>query len=783
MSTKSNILKNRKSKIILNLKKFSNVALFSRKEQEFEKSINSLNKSSKSFINKKSIKNSKLPIPSDDISTYALKTVSTFKNSFNSFSTKILLPKQLMNKTQTEKQFHPYFTITSFRPEGNNSISNNILKRENRNKNKKKHNEKRNIFLLTQSNFKNVSNTMNNDQRLNTISYNFIKKNEKFSLKEKENDIKLLKKIKFIHDRENVDKDEEYLLKLKLEKMYWERFNISVILNKLRDFKYFSYINELKKEVNKNSLENSKNNVDFIKDKINSLNSMKQIYNNTISNKLLEYSKFISNYKDRERRASEILLNQINSIKKQVKNLQNKISKKEFEKVTILKWIYFLIKMKEKKLVLPAYYKKIIETNFQRRKERRKSIAQNIENIKSIQDKHNYFFSHNENIREKDRSNKILKSVRLSTIINENYVKNKFNNFEEKKSPQKSSKKSLKFLDTKNTYSFKKKSVQYNYIFENNNLNTGNIINFSEDNSDINKELKADMDKLIKEGINSSEINRINKYKLHLIYKTPDDLNDRLMEFQNENVLLLKQYEDCRKKLNSTQIKFEQLMNKMITEDYFNLNKKIEEREFELNLLKKKNELLLKQVEDAKKSSKPKKNIINIKNKKSRSQNKKPITQESIRKELLSKIQKLYELCIKNIEVPNKNNDINSDIKSDKNKINKDVIYMLAVIELFVVKLKSKLNVNDKSNILRYELIRKIRNEIDHKHKIEKGQLLRLKEKEKFKNLQEEIEEKTNKILFLRKRKIIPVYNWNNMNKEKRIKFINKVNFEDFMFD
>ena len=783
MSTKSNILKNRKSKINLNLKKFSNVALFSRKEEEFEKSSNSLNKSSKSYINKKNIKNSKLPIPSDDISTYALKTVSTFKNSFNSFSTKILLPKQLMNKTQTEKQFHPYFTITSFRPEGNNSISKNILKRENRNKNKKKHNEKRNIFLLTQSNFKNVSNKMNNDQRLNTISYNFIKKNEKFSLKEKENDIKLLKKIKFIHDRENVDKDEEYLLKLKLEKMYWERFNISVILNKLRDFKYFSYINELKKEVNKNSLENSKNNVDFIKDKINSLNSMKQIYNNTISNKLLEYSKFISNYKDRERRASEILLNQINSIKKQVKNLQNKISKKEFEKVTILKWIYFLIKMKEKKLVLPAYYKKIIETNIQRRKERRKSIAQNIENIKSIQDKHNYFFSHNENIRGKDRSNTILKYVRLSTIINENYVKNKFNNFEEKKSLQKNSKKSLKFLDTKNTYSFKKKSVQYNYIFENNNLNTGNIINFSEDNSDINKELKADMDKLIKEGINSSEINRINKYKLHLIYKTPDDLNDRLMEFQNENVLLLKQYEDCRKKLNSTQIKFEQLMNKMITEDYFNLNKKIEEREFELNLLKKKNELLLKQVEDAKKSSKPKKNIINIKNKKSRSQNKKPITQESIRKELLSKIQKLYELCIKNIEVPNKNNDINSDIKSDKNKINKDVIYMLAVVELFVVKLKSKLNVNDKSNILRYELIRKIRNEIDHKHKIEKGQLLRLKEKEKFKNLQEEIEEKTNKILFLRKRKIIPVYNWNNMNKEKRIKFINKVNFEDFMFD
>ena len=97
--------------------------------------------------------------------------------------------------------------------------------------------------------------------------------------------------------------------------------------------------------------------------------------------------------------------------------------------------------------------------------------------------------------------------------------------------------------------------------------------------------------------------------------------------------------------------------------------------------------------------------------------------------------------------------------------------------------MKSKLNFKDKSNISRYELMRKIKNEIEHKHKIEKGKILRLKEKERFKNFQEEIEEKIKKILFLPKRRIIPVYNLENMNQEKKFNHERKLNFEDFMFD
>ena len=78
--------------------------------------------------------------------------------------------------------------------------------------------------------------------------------------------------------------------------------------------------------------------------------------------------------------------------------------------------------------------------------------------------------------------------------------------------------------------------MQYN-LFDNKTLTKGHIINFEEDNSEINKEIKKEMDKLIQEGIDPGEINRISKYKLFLIYKTPEDLNDRLLELQNENLL------------------------------------------------------------------------------------------------------------------------------------------------------------------------------------------------------------------------------------------------------
>ena len=763
----------RKSKIILNLKKYSNVILFSRREKERSLKINISNKSVKDYIIKKKNKNQRdksndVSNPSDDISTFALQTISSFKNS-NSFSTQFTFPKNIRpSLIDKENRNTPHLTISNFYSQASKDIKN-------------KHKKKTNIFCLTQNNINiNKNRDLSNNERCNTI--NFFPKKSSFSFKEKENEINLLKRIKIEHGKENYKTDEKNLIYLKLKKLESEKYNISLMLNKVREFKYFNYLNEQKKEINIITMENSKNNIEFLKDKINSLNKIKNIYSNKISNTLGEYSKFISNYKEKEKINSDILLNQINNIKKEVKNLQNKIAKKEQEKATILKWVYFLIKMKEKKIELPTYYKKIIETNFPRGIEKRKTIAPKLEDIKSIKDKKKQFFEHHEHNDNdidkdkdkdklhKDHSNKTLAHIRLSAV--EENVKNGVN---DKKTHIESKFKRKSKIVSKGTISFKKSLIKLNFI-KFTGINSGHSTNL-EESIEANIKLKSAYDKLINDGIDPSEINRISKYKLFLIYKTPEDLEDRLIEFQNENIQLLRQYELTRKKLIDKRLKYKTIFENRANSIYEELDEKIKQNEIRLNQVKNKNELLLIQCAIATNRLKAQKKVVNIKQKKSKSLKKKIITQESIRRELFVKIENLYELCLNHFEKPNK-------FLEYKDKFKKDIIYMLTVIELFIVYLKSKLNFNNKSDILKFDLMKRIKNEIEHKHKIEKGEILRLKEKEKFKYLQEIIEEKTKKILFLQKRRIIPVYNWDKMKKDRKYSFPEKkLNFEDFMFD
>ena len=765
MSMMSQMPSRKKAKIIQNLKKYSNVVLFSRREEELSQKNNTSHKSNKNLLKKdKKNKSIKLPTPSDDLSTYALKTISSFKTTFDSFSTKMLFPQSskasLIDKKENKKIFNPYLTITTFRDENNNKNLNITPKKS--------------IFSLTQNIFR-IKDNFNSNQRFNTTK-NISNKTD-YTIKEQQNEINLLKKIKGIHanypNKKIIKRDEEYLLDLKLKKLQSEKYNTSLMLNKIREFKYSNYLNEQKKEINKTSIENSKNNLEFLTDKINMLNNIKNNYSINISNKLGEYSKFILKYKEKEKINSDSLLNQINNLKKDVKNLQNKIAKKEYEKAQILKWIDFLIKMKEKKLVLPAYYKKIIETHFERKKEKRKTIAIKLENLKLLHNNEQKFiFYHEDKFPTKDHSNKLIAHVRLSTYNNDissfqsdktkKYVESKFKN------------KKLKLV-TKNTISFKRNNYKNSLIKQSEPNPNHHIFNFDE-SFETNKKMKKTFDKLIQDGINSNEINRISRYKLYLIYNTPDDLEDRLNELQNENIQLLHQYEVSRKKLFAKRLKYKDIFDNRIGTDYEDINNRIRQREIRLNQVMKKHENFLKQFEYAKKSLVEKKNVVNIKQKRNKSLNKKPITKESLRKELLKKIENIYELCVKNIEDRQRFEDY-------EQKFKKDIIFMLTVIELFVVYLKSKLNFNDKSDIAKYDLMKKIKNDIEHRHKIEKGIILRLKEKERFLTFQEIIEEKMNKILFLQKRRIIPVYNLDNVKKKKKYSVEKKINFEDLMFD
>ena len=754
----------KKSKLLLNLKKYSNVAVFNCKEEELLKKNNSLIKSKQKISNKSVNKtnnniNKKQTID-DEFSAYALKTISSFKNSLDSFSTQsTFIKKPKRNSVNSHFQ----------------TISNLKMKNNNKRKNKK------NIFYLTQNNANNSTIDKDNkedddyivynNERFNTINYNSQNKKNILYIREKKYGINLLNQIKSFHNKENINtkENEKNLLDIRLKKLNSEKINGNLMLNKVRELKYFIYLNSQRKEVNRTEIENNRNRIEFLKDRINSLNNLKNLYNNRISNKLGEYSKFIINYKEKEKKMNDILINEINRLKKEIKNLQNKISKKEFEKNNILKWVYFLIKMKEKKLILPLYYKKIIEIPIGRKKEKRKTIAPKIDNLKLTEEKNKIFLIRESSKKvKKDSSNKILIHIKLNPL---NQIDERINEITHKIRKKYSNKKKKFSFLTKSTFAFKRTSIKS--LSSKNNSNDTNIFNF-ENNFEDSINLKPFYDKLIDDGINISEINRISKYKISLIYKTPQDLEDRLQELQTENIQLLRQYELARQKMFEKNIKLNKLIDDMAENDLDNLILTIEKKEIALIRLKKKNEILKKMYCDSIKNKGINHNII-IKQKKLNYKNK-PMNKDTLRKLLFSKVENLFLLCIANLEYP-------KSLQENKDKSKKDIIYMLTVIEFCIDNLKSKLNFKDKSDLTKYDLMRKIKNDIERRHKIEKGELLRFQEKEKFYNYQETIEEKMNKILFLQKRRIIPVYNLNNMNKKKYYTQKKKLTFEDFMSD
>lgn len=157
--------------------------------------------------------------------------------------------------------------------------------------------------------------------------------------------------------------------------------------------------------------------------------------------------------------------------------------------------------------------------------------------------------------------------IRLSAV--EENVKNGVN---DKKTHIESKFKRKSKIVSKGTISFKKSLIKLNFI-KFTGINSGHSTNL-EESIEANIKLKSAYDKLINDGIDPSEINRISKYKLFLIYKTPEDLEDRLIEFQNENIQLLRQYELTRKKLIDKRLKYKTIFENRANSIYGELDEK-----------------------------------------------------------------------------------------------------------------------------------------------------------------------------------------------------------------
>ena len=751
-------LKSKNPRIISKLKKFSNIELFLRRENELLQKINS----NKILPIKTESINKKKEVPKIDIdlSEYALKTISSFKTSFDFLTSQIDKNKSKINNQnkivhKKDKNLFSYKTIfTEF------------------NTNEKMKKFKNNKFFST-NDIRNHNNNIlinylksKNDIHYNTIS-NRNSKNKILYIKEKDYKIDLLKELQIENakNEKKVNKKRISLINTKQKKFYLKKYNVKDLLNLTRDLKLYKFTQNKKKEINLHKKEIYQNKQEYIDDKINTLKIGTNLYDMKFANKYAEYYKFILYYKDEEKRKCDMLENNKNKYKKEIMQLQNKIKKEEIERNTILRWIYFQIKMKEKKINLPEYYKKIIEEKIKRNIVRRKTIAPEIKNIKIIKEAQKLYNAHN-------KLSNYSKGVSSKNLF---IVTNKAND----EADIYSEKNIMNNIIRKNTDVNKIVKFSLNNI--NNNKNDNNIINFEEDNK--SNETLHNLNKNIDEtGIDGYEISRINQYKLFVIYKTPEDFEDRLREFENENMQLLEQYNSLQKQLNKLKMYYNKIKKEKNENNIYLINK-IKLKEYELKEEIKRNELLKIQVSDMKKGKYITKKNNNFstnfkKNKYKRNNN--TSTSFFLGKQLFLRVLNLYNFMQKN----------DSEINEKTMKFNnykEQIIYMLSYIERKIDILEDKFSAYYKSDYSNYELMRKIKNDIEKRHKIQKGEMLRSKEKERFIKFQEEIERKINRIIFIQRRKVNSKYDIDKIGKNKEcnsdVEYKREPTFEDFMFD
>ena len=749
-----NILKLKKSKYISRLKKFSNIEVFGRREKELLEKINS----NKIITTKLNQKNKKIDL-NDNLSKYALKTISSF--DFITTGTDSITQKKnkeknelFLSKNKSNKTIFPFYqTLTEF------------------NTNKKMEKFKNNKFFSTNDIRKHnnkVLNKYNNysDRRFNTIN-NMISSNRVLCIKEKESKIELLKELgkENIKHEKKINKKFISILRAKQKKFNVKKEGLQNMLVQTRNLMLYKYTQNIKKEINKRMQENYENKLESIKDKINTIKMGTNLYDIKLANKLTEYIKYMISYRDEEKKKCDLLENNKNKYKKEIMLLQNKIKKAQLEKDNILRWVYFQIKMKEKKLILPQYYQIIIETDIKRNIMRRKTISSQLKDMKIIRDSQNLYHNHNHHILsdiKEEHSNKNLDSSQSIKKIK--FDENHSNNY------------------NKSKYKIHRNSTLTKTKNNNSEYSNGNSLNFEEINTS-NKTLQKLHQNLEKAGVDGYEINRITQYKLFLIYATPEEFEERLTEFENENIILIEQYNSLQRQLNELKIQYNKIKSEKKENEIYNINQ-IKLKEYELKEITKINELLKNQISDMKKgkfyihkyaSNTFLKNNYKFNHKKNLSST----SNLSLGKEIYSRISKLYNLF--------KADDHDKNEKGKKMYFGEQIISMLTYIESKIDKLKDKFRIYNRTDYENYETMRKLKNDIEKRHKIEKGEMLRLKEKEKFYKFQEEIENKMKKIIFIQRRKNDTNYNINNFEKNRDYyanrKYLKEPNFEDFIYD
>ena len=370
--------------------KYSNINVFEKREKEFQIKMRELYysklkkkpKLNYGWLKKLIRRNTNFGIPILSTSTtYLMSDKNTQLSLREKFFKRIKLDKRLLDNFKNKKSFNRksieknnLFITESpiLKPLSKNISSFDLTRRRNFNTRKRKNklltgskssenHRSFNYFLF--NNFCGISDAkillhFENEKILaNTYGESI---NTHFS--EKKN---IPHQLIRINSSDNYDK----IIDLKINQLNFNKDKKSKLINKTRVLKLFEYNTQLKKERDKRLKEIWKNSIDSLNEKMDSLRYSNKLLNNKFIDKLSEYIKFINSRIEAEKDESIALINKIIKYKNDVKQLENKIEKKIEEKNSILKWIYFQIQIKEKRICLPSYYKTIIEKNETKKEE------------------------------------------------------------------------------------------------------------------------------------------------------------------------------------------------------------------------------------------------------------------------------------------------------------------------------------------------------------------------------------------------------------------------------
>ena len=687
--------------------KYSNVALFERRELELLKT-----KQSSPIINKK---NNIINTQYTSFDNKHRKSLLSKNNYYNFNSTPSLFSSR--NKTNIKLDLSPSYTNQKRKiPKINLSedllFQNNIIIKSP----EKKSNQ--NDAIKT-----NLENFYNNNRNSHNGNIDFL--------------LTIQKDIKEFRKR-NVDNN---TIHKKIESLNKKDRSRRGIIKKINKFKYNEFLCFLKKERLKIYTEENKNNIEFMEEKISSLTKAMKLFNDKFMNRLTDYLRYLDSKKNQGKTENILLLKEKMTLKREIIQIKADIEKIEQKKEGILRWIYLQIQVKERRLVLPNYYKKIIESNKFQILEMESKFDDNFQQAILKRGK------------EEKRTNNLKKGLARNETLNKK--DDIFSSFEKKLPMHKynnfaQSEKAVFTLSNKN----------FNLVTPPKKINKIKRYIGDENNKDNPEEL-----------ITKEEFDKIVFWKFRPIYITVDEFMENLNSIYLKNMKMLEYYNQLRFKIYC--IKQELSKAKNLRDNYDdNIDVQLSEKTLQLEKLRNKHILMIKTHDKINQE----KQINKKKNDKSVSLSKTDIDK------IYDKLNDMFDNC-KLVNNQQLTELIYYYIKSENTKEG-EMIYLIEYIESTLDFLTGKISIYKRNEEMN-EKIHDIEIKIDKAHKLEKPNKQSLEDKKKHLNLIKKVLKKSRQQYIIPTRPIDLVnYNFRELGKRKKKEIRIKEEFptlEDFM--